>query len=264
MSNPVKNLFFEPLPDYLLPEDRSALSWEDKSLKPYCKTIDLKAGEKLIETGEMPTACYLVKSGIVIASEPTPKGESRMYNFNQFNPEGILLFDAHMAMKSPVMADFTAMVDSTVIEIDYDGLCKVAQEDPKIFHQLIYSLSLKFMTALEQIRSINCHSLIWRYCSLLLLLAEQTGIETPEGIVIKNTFTQTEMANYLNVSRTSLHFECTELRDKNLIIQQKRKIIIPSIEKLKAYRNAVAERKISRSDNKKRKRKPIEKSETKA
>lgn len=206
---------------------------------PYIESIGTKISvpknHVLIKAGKIPDCCYIVTSGIVTGYEFTATGEERMYNFDHFNEDSILLLDAHVLANYPVPVTIRTQTPSELIRITREQLLEGVRENPDFAMGILLSTSYKFFSAVDQLREARCNKTSVITGNLFLGLAHRYGTPYKGKIVISKPFTQQELANLLGVNRITLVRTLKELRELGLIDNVDRLYCIPSIEKLKEF-----------------------------
>lgn len=97
----------------------------------------------------------------------------------------------------------------------------------------VIRLLLERIRDLESLGSVpTSHRVQKRLVSLLLLLAERFGEQTPQGIRISTVFSHQDIAYVISSSRATVTRELQDLRANGLIAVDGRNITIPDIEAL--------------------------------
>ena len=190
----------------------------------------------IIEPGEIPAYCYIVKKGRVIAYEFTPSGEERVYNFME---ENSLFFEANVLINKPVPIYFKTAMPSELICIDREGLLSAMSADPQLTFDVLESVSNKFLASMEQIRQAYCHNATWKLCNLLLIFADRFGVPYDGKILIKEKVSQQMLSNLLGINRITAVRIIKELRDINLIEQINGYYCIRNIDQLKSHQDFI-------------------------
>ncbi len=186
----------------------------------------------LVQAGSLPKYCYIVKQGRVIGYEYTISGEERIYNFNEKNSilcEANVLFD----WDSPV--SFKTAMPCELICIDKETLLEAIERDPLISMDIMESMGIKFMSAMEQIRHANVHNAAWKICDLLLIFAEHYGVAYDGKIMIREKISQQLLSNLLGINRVTAVRAIKDLKDMGLIEQINGYYCIRDREKLRRH-----------------------------
>lgn len=186
----------------------------------------------LVEAGEIPKYCYIVKTGRVVCYEFSVSGEERIYNFNENNS---LLLESYVLFDTVVPVNFKTTLPSKIVYIDKETLVQAISTDAQICMDIMQSLHLKFNSSMEQIRHANFHNASWKICDLLLMFADQYGVEYDGKVLIKEKISQQLLSNLLGINRVTAVRAIKELKDMALIEQVNGYYCIRNIEKLKRH-----------------------------
>jgi CRP/FNR family transcriptional regulator len=88
---------------------------------------------------------------------------------------------------------------------------------------------------MEQIRESRCHEATWRFCSLLLMFAENYGVPYEGKILIKEKLSQKVLSDILGVNRITVNHIIKKLKDMDLIVQINSYYCIYNQERLKKH-----------------------------
>ncbi|MDO4314045.1 MAG: Crp/Fnr family transcriptional regulator [Eubacteriales bacterium] len=191
----------------------------------------------LVEAGSKTEYCYIVKSGRVVGYEKTQSGEERIY---QFNEKDAVFLESDLLFDWVVPVAFKTAKPSELICIDKPALMKAIAENPKISMDLIYSLSVKFIAAKEQIRNMSFQNASWKVCNLMLSFAKQYGVPYDGKVLIKEKISQQVMSNLLGINRITAVRIIKELKDLELVEQVNGFYCIRDMRKLKQYQDGVS------------------------
>lgn len=192
----------------------------------------LPKNEMLVEAGQVPKYCYIVKTGRVVCYEFSVSGEERIYNFNENNS---LLLESYLLFDTVVPVNFKTLLPSKIIFIDKDTLVRAITEDSQLCMDIMQSMHLKFHSSMEQIRHTNFHNASWKICDLLLMFADCYGVEYDGKILIKEKISQQLISNFLGLNRVTVVRAIKELKDMALIEQVNGYYCIRDVKKLKKH-----------------------------
>ena len=151
----------------------------------------------LVEAGEIPKYCYIVKTGRVVCYEFSVGGEERIYNFNENNS---LLLESYVLFDTVVPVNFKTTLPSKIVYIDKETLVKAISSDPQICMDVMQSMHLKFNSSMEQIRHANFHNASWKICDLLLMFAECYGVEYDGKVLFSHISQESNDAFHMYVT----------------------------------------------------------------
>ena len=199
-----------------------------------------KLGEKkqfpknhiLIQAGEKPRYCYIVKYGRVVAYEYTLNGEERIYNFNEQNS---LLLEANLLFDYASPISFKTARPSELVCIDKETLLNTVNTDPEVSMDIMESLATKFFSSMDQIRHANFHNAGWKICDLLLIFADRYGMPYDGKVLIREKISQQLLSNLLGINRVTAVRAIKELTEMSLIEQINGFYCIRDIERLRRH-----------------------------
>ena len=105
-------------------------------------------GYVLARAGQVPEACYIVRSGRVMGYEYTASGEERVYNFNE---AGSLLLDANTLLRQTLPVSFMTLVPSTLVCIPRETLVDVTDLDCHMGDTARFELEPMFARGLKRV-----------------------------------------------------------------------------------------------------------------
>jgi CRP/FNR family transcriptional regulator len=205
---------------------------EVMSLEKFGSVKSLSKNTIFVEPGDIPKYCYLVKKGCIVGFEYTPNGDERIYNIML---PGSLIMEMNLILSVPSPVFFKAIKPSILICIDRNTLLKEMSDDFNVVINIVKSISYKFLVAMEQIREIHCHEATWRFCSLLLMFAENYGVPYEDKILIKEKLSQKILSDILGVNRITVNRIIKKLKDMDLIVQINSYYCIYNTERLKKH-----------------------------
>lgn len=181
---------------------------------------------------EVPSQCYLLKSGRVIGYEITFSGEQRIFNF--LEPGSIFLEECVLFDKScPIL--FKTTTDSELIVIDKCDLKRAMKKDIDVVLDVCEALSNKFLSAMDEIRTIPQQSAAWKICRLLLNFSERYGICMGKQVLIKEHVNQQMLADLLGMNRVTVTRKLKEMKTAGLIGKTQGYYYICNIDEFRNY-----------------------------
>jgi len=177
-------------------------------------TTHIPKNTELNKLGDVPDCCYIVKTGRVICYESTYSGERRVYNFMEPNSifmEECMLFDR------PCPVIFKTIVPSELVRIEKCDMKRAFKHDIDIVMDICESLSMKFLSAMEQIRCGQQRNAEWNICKLLQTFAEQYGVPYDGKLLIKEKLSQQMAGDLLGMNRVTVARKFKDLKDISLL-----------------------------------------------
>ncbi len=178
------------------------------TLKQYPKDVELN------QIDSIPDSCYLVKSGRVICYEISYSGDLRIFNFLE---PGSIFLEECMLFDKPCPVIFKTQVPSELVVIDKCELKRAMKHDIDIVMDICESLSTKYLSAMEDIRSIPQQSASWKIAKMILNFAEHYGVCMGKQILIRERFNQQLLADLLGMNRVTVTRKLKDMKDQGLI-----------------------------------------------
>ena len=188
----------------------------------------------LIEAGNVPDFCYIVRSGRIISCEYTPSGNIRVYHVYE---EGTIIGEGDVLFDYPSQLNFMTGIETEVICISKQKLMSAVMEYPEICLDLMQSMTTKYSSLLDHLRNGKMYSVAWRVSDLLLIYAQRYGVPYDGRVMIKEKISQQMMSDILGVNRISIVNAISELKNKMLVEQINGFYCVRDMEKLAKYRD---------------------------
>ena len=186
----------------------------------------------LCRAGDIPDSCYYICRGKIVAFECTLSGSEHIFNVNY---PGELILAPSMVVTHPLLLNFKAAMSTELIRIGREAMFRAIAENPEFSTTLIYSLSMRLVTTIEQSRQWDGCSVPWRVCNLLLSMAECYGADYDGKMLIQEKVSQQTMANTLHANRVTIARAIHDLKDRGLVEYINGHYCIRSMDKLKKH-----------------------------
>jgi len=118
---------------------------------------------------------------------------------------------------APRSATVTAVEAVETLALARDDLLAAIREEPELAVALIATLAARLRAADVRLEDAYFSDLATRLARRLLLLAEQHGRQTADGIAAPLPLTQTELANMLGAARSRVNGLLGSFQDEGLI-----------------------------------------------
>lgn len=192
----------------------------------------------LCRVDEVPTCCYIVKTGRVIGYEYSYTGDMRIYNFMEPGSvllEELMLFDR----KSPVT--FKTTMESRLCVIDKCALKHAFKVDIDVVLDICESITDKFLSAMEMQRYYPIMSATWKLCSFFLMYARHYGEMRPDGrLLLNRKISQQTIADVLGMNRVTVTRKIGQLENIGLLSRENGFFVLKSIDSLERYMDAIS------------------------
>ncbi|MGN0158554.1 MAG: Crp/Fnr family transcriptional regulator [Brotaphodocola sp.] len=193
-------------------------------------------GKVINNINEIPEYCYLVKSGRVLGYEITCAGDQRVFNFME---PGSIFLESFVLFDKPCPILFKAVMDSELIAIHKCTLKRAFKHDIDVVMDICEALSMKFLSSMEDIRTLPQQSAAWKICRLLLNFADHYGEQYNKMILIKENINQQMLADLLGMNRITVTRKLKELKDCGLIDKSNGFYYICDIDKFRVYMRTI-------------------------
>lgn len=195
-------------------------------------TVKLEKNQMLYKAGDIPDSCYYICQGQIVAYEYTSAGSEHIFSVNR---PGELILAPSVVVTHPLLLNFKASMPTWLTRIRRETMFQATIEDPEFSAMLIYSLSLRLITTIEQSRERDNYSVPWRVCNLLLSMAKCYGVDYDGKVLIQEKVSQQAMANNLHANRVTIARAIRDLKDYGLVEYINGYYCIRSLDKLKKH-----------------------------
>ena len=185
-----------------------------EKIKMFGEEISVPKNHIILRAGVVPDCCYYIERGQVIAYEYNALGTERVFSTNE---PGSLILVPSMIITHAVTLNFRTSKPALLVRIDNQMLYHLIADEPDIAADIIYLLSAKLISTIEQYRESGNYSVKWRVCNLFLELAAQSGMEYDGKLLIQQKVSQQSMANRIQANRVTVARAIRELKDLGLV-----------------------------------------------
>lgn len=200
--------------------------------------MKLGRNQTIIRAEDTSRYCYVIKSGRVVAYEFSPNGDERIYSFNE---PGSLILEDITIFQRPSPVGFKAYTPVTLIRIERTNLINAIAKDPEVSFDIIQSLTMKFLGAMQRIRDNNTYSADWKISNLFLVFACNHGVPYDGKILIEEKISQQMMSSMLGINRITAVRAVKNLKDTGLVEQINGYYCIRDIDALRKHRKELEE-----------------------
>jgi len=129
----------------------------------------------------------------------------------------------------PRSASVVAMEPTTVMILTRTDFLSLIQSKPKIIHTMILTLTTRLRKADKKIADLAFLDAIGRVCGVLSQMAEESGEEVDEGIVIRNRPSHDQLGRMAATTRETVTHCMSTLERRGYILSCGRDLIIFSL-----------------------------------
>jgi CRP/FNR family cyclic AMP-dependent transcriptional regulator len=180
-------------------------------------------GMTIVPEGTAVAHALLVVRGRLRAVRRAQNG--REITVEVFRP-GDLLADAVLAPERPLVNDWEAIEAATVLQIPRDALLAHLREAPELVLALAGQALARLDRSKELAVGLALSDVQERVVSTLVALGRQDGVESPDGLLIRQRPTQQEIANQIGACRETVSRTVSDLVRRGLVTPRGRSLLV--------------------------------------
>ncbi len=200
--------------------------------------VTFEKNQILFRYDEIPDRFYVVKSGLVVAYEEQANGNELIYYILDKNT---MIGEANMMLDRPATVNFKALEKTELICVTKTQLTEAMKNDPQLLNVLLFSVSNKFLEAMEELRKERNHSAAWRLCDTLLCFSERYGVPYDGKVLIQKNISLQSLAAMMGVNRATAVRAMRRLRDMGLVENINGFYCVRSIDSLRHHQELLDE-----------------------
>ena len=189
-----------------------------------------RKGAVIFHRGDPGTTLFIVAAGRIKITAPTEDGDEAMLAVMR---PGDLIGELSVLDGAPRSATAIALEPVTLWAIGREALLALLNAMP-LAGALLTALAGRLRRTNLLVEELSCLGLDPRMARVLLRLAEEHGVETPEGIAIDLPITQTDLAAMVGATRPPVNLLLGAYQDAGLIRLVGRTIVLRDIAGLRA------------------------------
>lgn len=213
-----------PLLDGLAVVDLAALTAD-------ARWIRLARGDHLSLQGSRPGDCWLLLTGYVKEHRPLEDGTESLCGFRG---PGDLVGEIAAMTQEPCQHDATALGHGEALAIPADRLRAAVLDSPGLQASLLRAVAARAATAEDALARNGFGDCAQRVVIAVLELADRWGVATARGLHIGIPLTQTELAEWIGVSRETAAKVLHRLREAGIVETSRRRLIVHDVDALRA------------------------------
>ncbi len=213
--------------------DRSMHEIRDYFVK--CEADIYKRNQFIYRESNSSEAIYYIEKGQVILSEVNEDGREVIKSI--MRPGQIF---GEQALADILTREERARVkiETLIRSVNVNTLKRDMQNDSNLAMQINKSIINKMYDVQNRWKSQVSSVAKDRIIEFILELVRKDGKKVGYEYVVRNTLTHMEMANYLGTSRQTVTVVLNELRDKDLIYFDRKRLLIRDLETLNLQKGA--------------------------
>lgn len=195
-------------------------------------TIDreIQKSQPIYFANDPSNSIFLLKKGRVKLTRTSPEGKEMIIAL--INPGEV--FGEMAIFEEGERTDYAyALDDCRICAVSRDDFVKFLEETPEVNSKITKIIGFRLKKYTKRIEDLVFKDASQRVVSFLITIAEDQGKQVGEEIFIKPFLTHQEIAELTACSRQTVNAILTDLREKDIINFDRKKMIIKRIEELK-------------------------------
>lgn len=180
-------------------------------------------GQVIFQKGEEGASLMAVLQSQVKISACSPEGKEII--LNRVEPGGIFGEIALIDGKER-SADATAVGQCTLLIIRRQDFIPFLKQNPNVAIQVLMVLCQKLRDTIDIVESVGLLPIPARLARFLLKLAENEGVETPEGLCVNVRLSQREIGNLIGATRESVNKQLRAWQEEGLIATKQSRLTL--------------------------------------
>lgn len=188
-----------------------------------------KKGNVLIQADQQPSGIFYIEEGIIRRYWITEKGEEitlNLYKPHTFLPMSWAISDVKNCHF------YEAMTDVTFRKAPKQDVLSFLHEHPDILFDLLRRVYIGMEGMWKHVESLTVGNSYTKLVVGLVILGKRFGKAENNGTVISLAMTESDLANYVGMSRETTSRELHKLKEEQLVSFEKKKLTIHDITKL--------------------------------
>ncbi len=189
----------------------------------------VEQGEIFYTPGDRSEALFMLKKGRVRLYKLAPDG----WEFTLAVMEAGTMF-GEMALTAQRLRETyaEAMEPSDICVLKSEDLERIVRSNPDVGLRMIRVLSERLRACETRLEDIGLKEVPARLANLVLQLAENEGVVTPDGPKIPTHYTHRQLATMIGSSRETVTRAFTKLQESGAVELRRRRIYVKDIEVL--------------------------------
>jgi CRP-like cAMP-binding protein len=202
-----------------------------EDIKGYFSVEEFRKKEAIFDEGDPSDVLYGVLEGKVKITKISAEGKEIIIEV--ISPGDV--FGAVAVMRGfPYPANAVAMEDSKLLRVSRTNFLKILDGYPSVMYCMMQNIGDRMKGSHESLKNIALEKVSSRIASLLLKLAEKSGVETPEGTVIDFKLTKQDIADMVGTTVETSIRTMSQFKKQGLVEEREGQIVIKDAEKLRS------------------------------
>jgi CRP/FNR family transcriptional regulator, cyclic AMP receptor protein len=191
--------------------------------------VTVASGQPVFAKREGADAMFIVLSGRIKIFTHSAAKKRKTF---AYLTEGEFFGEMALVEQSGRTASAQAVEPSRLLVIRKRDFQRLLERDPKLSLYLLRTVCERLRRANEEIEGLLFRNILGRVAKAMLELGKASGEPRDGGLVLKEKFTQQELADLVGTTREPLTRALSSLRRAGLVEQREGRYAIPSPEKL--------------------------------
>jgi CRP/FNR family transcriptional regulator len=202
-----------------------------KEIKDYFSVEEFRKKENVFSEGDPSDWLYGVLNGKVKITKISADGKEIILEV--ISPGDV--FGAVAVMRGfPYPANAAAMEDTRLLKVSRTNFLKILDGYPSVMYCMMQNLGDRMKGTHESLKNIALEKVSSRIASLLLKLAEKSGVETPEGTVIDFKLTKQDIADMVGTTVETSIRTMSQFKKRGIVEEREGQIVIKNHEELRS------------------------------
>jgi CRP/FNR family transcriptional regulator len=202
-----------------------------KEIKDYFSVEEFRKKENVFSEGDPSDWLYGVLKGKVKITKISADGKEIILEV--ISPGDV--FGAVAVMRGfPYPANAAAMEDTKILKVSRTNFLKILDGYPSVMYCMMQNLGDRMKGTHESLKNIALEKVSSRIASLLLKLAEKSGVETPEGTVIDFKLTKQDIADMVGTTVETSIRTMSQFKKRGIVEEREGQIVIKNHEELRS------------------------------
>jgi len=196
---------------------------ELEEVAPYVREVHFGRKETIFSEGDPSEWFYILKSGKVKIIKYSSEGKEIILEI--ISPD--VMFGGVAVIRGfPYPASAVAMEESAAYRISRGDLMRLLDRFPNLMHCIAMQLGDRMRESHDTLKNIALERVEARIASLLLKLADKTGIKKKDGIIIDMRLTKQDVADMVGTTVETSIRTFSKLKKQGVVEESEGRIII--------------------------------------
>lgn len=187
------------------------------------KSREFKNGELIYLEGEIGENIYIIESGLVKLYRSNEEGNQYILRLLK---EGNFFGELVLFKEEKLSSSAEAVGDCSICLLPKNELEELIKSSSELSYKLLSAITSRLNKTENKLQSLALEDAKEKTMRLLLELAQESGIEKDNGILINLPLSRDGLANLIGTTQETLSRKLSELQQERLISMQGQKKIL--------------------------------------